>query len=333
MDIRDNYSLRNRNTFGIDVRCDRFIEFSSETELSDALGHIRGPHLTIGEGSNLLFMHDFEGTILHSRISSVEIVSDTPDCVLVRAGSGVIWDSFVAWCVRHGLWGAENLSSIPGQTGASAVQNIGAYGVEVADIIESVRAVNVYDGSIKIFTNKECCYAYRDSIFKGIEKGRHVITYVTYRLSRTASAKLGYGALQQKVEEFGDITLENIRKAVATIRSEKLPDPAVTGNAGSFFKNPVVGKSFAEMLHSKYPDMPQYETPDGKVKLAAGWLIEKCGWKGRSMGCAAVHDRQALVLVNLGGASGQDIKDLADAVTSSVYDIFGIRLETEVNYI
>lgn len=333
MKITENCPLLRHNTFGMDVRASKLVEFDSEQELQEFLKGCDDRLLTIGAGSNLLFMNDFCGTILHSCIKSTEIVGKEDYAVLVRAGSGVNWDSFVAWTVKNGLWGAENLSSIPGEVGASAVQNIGAYGAEAKDIISEVRTVCVKDGSVRIFKNEECKYGYRQSIFKNELKGQYVVTSVTYRLSENPSPKLGYGALQSHVEALGGATQANIRHAVAQIRKEKLPDPAVFGNAGSFFMNPVIPSEHFERLKSEYPEIPSYPAADGFIKVPAGWLIEKSGWKGQSLGPAAVHDKQALVLINRGGASGQDVKRLADTIIADVKGKFGISLSAEVNYI
>ena len=333
MTIRDNCSLAGRNTFGMDVRADCLIDWASTDELKNVLHDIEKPILMIGGGSNLLFMGDFRGTVLHSTISSIEVIGGDSDHVHVRAGAGVIWDDFVAWCSINGYWGVENLSAIPGEVGASAVQNIGAYGVEAKDVIDTVQTICLADGSERDFTNAECNYAYRQSIFKNELKGQYVVTYVLFTLSKVPQPKLGYGAIAQEVERLGGPTLENIRKAVISIRESKLPDPKVLGNAGSFFMNPVITEQEFNIIRSNYPDVPSYPAPDGMVKVPAGWLIEKTGWKGRSLGPAAVYEKQALVLVNKGGATGADIKRLADTIIRDVKQKFGITLSTEVNYI
>ena len=332
MTIRDNCSLADRNSFGMDVRADSLIDWASTDELKNALPDIEKPVLMIGGGSNLLFMGDFKGTVLHSTISTIEIIGSTDDHVHVKVGAGVVWDDFVAWCTVNGLWGVENLSAIPGEVGASAVQNIGAYGVEAKDVIDTVQTICLADGSERDFSNSECCYAYRQSIFKNELKGQYAVAYVIYTLSKVPQPKLGYGALEQEVERLGGATLANIRKAVISIRESKLPDPKVLGNAGSFFMNPVISGEEFNIIRSNYPDVPSYPAPGG-IKVPAGWLIEKTGWKGRSLGPAAVYDKQALVLVNKGGATGADIKRLADTIIADVKQKFGITLSTEVNYI
>ena len=333
MSITENCSLAGMNTFGMDVWADRLAVFSTTDELRDILGRVSPPLLVIGCGSNLLFTSRFKGTILHSSISSIEIIGESEERVEVRAGSGVVWDDFVIWCVEKGLWGVENLSAIPGQVGAAAVQNIGAYGVEAKDVIRSVETVRLSDGKARTFSNGECRYSYRQSIFKNELKGEYAVTYVVFSLSRLPRPQLGYGALEKEVERLGGPSIENLRTAVVSIRSSKLPDPKVLGNAGSFFMNPVIEADRFEALKERYPDMPSYPAPDGMVKVPAGWLIEKAGWKGRSLGPAAVYERQALVLVNKGGATAGDIIRLADAIIKDVEEKFSITLSTEVNYI
>ena len=332
MTVRDNCSLADRNTFGMDVRADSLIDWATTDELKNALQDIEKPVLMIGGGSNLLFMGDFKGTVLHSTISTIEIIGSTDDHVHVKVGAGVIWDDFVAWCTVNGFWGVENLSAIPGEVGASAVQNIGAYGVEAKDVIDTVQTICLADGTERDFSNSECNYAYRQSIFKNELKGQYAVAYVIYTLSKVPQPKLGYGALEQEVTRLGGPTLSNIRQAVIAIRDSKLPDPKVLGNAGSFFMNPVISEQEFNIIRSNYPDVPSYPATGG-VKVPAGWLIEKTGWKGRSLGPAAVYEKQALVLVNKGGATGADVKRLADTIIADVKQKFGITLSTEVNYI
>ena len=333
MKIIENCPLYGRNTFGMDVKADCIAEWSSPDELRTLLGTVERPYLLVGGGSNLLFTGDFKGTILQSRIETIDIVKESQDSVLVRVGAGVVWDDFVAYAVLQGWWGVENLSAIPGHVGASAVQNIGAYGVEAKDVIETVQTICLDNGKAREFSNAECRYAYRQSIFKNELKGQYAVTYVQFRLSRKPQPKLGYGALEAQVKALGEPTLENIRNAVITIRDGKLPDPKVLGNAGSFFMNPVIPSAQFDALKQQYPDIPSYPAQEGMVKVPAGWLIEQAGWKGRSLGPAAVYDRQALVLVNKGGATGADIIRLADTIIGDVKQKFGITLSTEVNYI
>lgn len=331
MKIINNCPLKERHTFGMDVKADRLIEFANEDELKSALTGAVKPLLFMGGGSNLLFLNNYSGTVLHSVIDNINIVAEDDNSVSVRVGSGVVWDDFVAYCVEKGWWGVENLSLIPGEVGASAVQNIGAYGVEVKDVLQSIEAISVDDLSKRIFTNAECNYAYRDSIFKKSLKGKYVITYVTYRLSKKANPNIGYGALKSVLAE--NPSLKEIRDAIIAVRNSKLPDPKVYGNAGSFFMNPVIPMEQFVALQSRYPDIPSYPASEGYIKVPAGWLIEKSGWKGKSLGNAAVYEKQALVLINRGGATGMEIKHLADTIIEDIKEIFGITLHAEVNYI
>lgn len=331
-----DYSLLPHNTFRLDVKAARFMEYSSEEELTAFLasGGLTSPYLHIGGGSNLLFLSDYPGLVLHSSVKGVETVAETDERVELRVGSGVVWDDFVAYTVEKGFYGAENLSLIPGEVGASAVQNIGAYGVEVKDLVVSVDAVEAATGKKRRFTREECRYAYRDSIFKKELKGRYFVTYVTYRLSKLHVFHLDYGNVRAELEKDGmEPTLANVRRVIAAIRSNKLPDPKVTGNAGSFFMNPVVSQEQFDRLQAEYSEMPSYRLDGNRVKIPAGWLIERCGWKGKALGPAAVHDRQALVLVNRGGATGRDVLRLADEVARSVKERFGIEISPEVNLI
>ena len=322
------------NTFGIDVSASRFLEYASVAELKEyiAQGAVTTPFLHIGGGSNLLFTKDYDGLILHSRIGGIEVTAEDSQTVSLRVGAGVVWDDFVACCVEHGWYGAENLSLIPGEVGASAVQNIGAYGVEVKDLITAVETVNI-QGYERVYSVEECEYAYRNSIFKRPENKSVFVTYVRFRLSKEERYTLDYGTIRQELAKYPAPTLPIVRKVIIEIRESKLPDPKVTGNAGSFFMNPIVAKEKLEALQRDYPRIPYYELPDGRVKIPAGWMIDQCGWKGKSLGPAAVHDKQALVLVNRGGAKGSDIIALSDAVRASVRDKFGIDIHPEVNVI
>lgn len=328
------YSLLPYNTFGIDVSASRFLEYASVAELKEyiAQGAVTTPFLHIGGGSNLLFTKDYDGLILHSRIGGIEVTAEDSHTVSLRVGAGVVWDDFVACCVEHGWYGAENLSLIPGEVGASAVQNIGAYGVEVKDLITAVETVNV-QGYGRVYSVEECEYAYRSSIFKRPENKSVFVTYVRFRLSKEERYTLDYGTIRQELAKYPAPTLPIVRKVIIEIRESKLPDPKVMGNAGSFFMNPIVAKEKLEALQRDYPRIPYYELPDGRVKIPAGWMIDQCGWKGKSLGPAAVHDKQALVLVNRGGAKGSDIVALSDAVRASVRDKFGIDIHPEVNVI
>ncbi|MCD7970166.1 MAG: UDP-N-acetylmuramate dehydrogenase [Alistipes sp.] len=331
---KEGARLKNHNTFGIEATCRCLYTFQNREDLEQLHreGVFDGKWDVLSGGSNILFTGDYDGVLLHPAPGNIEVSGKGGDTVLVRADAGVEWDRFVEYCVDNGYWGAENLSYIPGYVGASPVQNIGAYGSEAKDIIESVELFCVGNASRMVLAAEHCGFGYRSSIFKTTLRGKAIITAVNFRLSTVPSPKLGYGDLRDSVEALGGPTLVNIRQAVTAIRKSKLPEPAELGNAGSFFKNPVVDEKIAATLKKEYPEMPVYpSTEPGLVKLAAGWLIDKAGWKGRSLGPAAVHDRQALVLVNLGGATGRDILALADAVKEAVFGRFGVRLESEVN--
>ena len=328
------YSLLAHNTFGIEAKAAHFVEFTSVGELADYLGSgFDGKSLVIGGGSNLLFVDDFDGTVFHSAIMDIEVAQETATDVLLRVGSGVNWDALVAYAVEKGWSGLENLSLIPGEVGASAVQNVGAYGVEAGDLIEKVETMRIADAVPCSFTKADCDFSYRHSIFKAAEKGRHIVTYVTYRLGKSADFKLSYGNLKEKVEELGGATLANVRRAVCEIREAKLPNPEQIGSAGSFFMNPIVDALKAAKLKDEYPAMPQYPLPCGDVKLSAGWLIEQCGWKQTPHEHVGVYKHQALVVVNLGGATGRDVVAFAGDVSASVNEKFGVELHMEVNVI
>ncbi len=328
-----DYSLLPHNTFAIDVKTAHFVEFSSVEDIKSIAGKLDGVHhLVIGGGSNLLFMRDFDGVILHSAIKGVEIVAENDDSLLVRAGSGINWDEFVAYTVEHGWQGLENLSAIPGEVGASAVQNVGAYGVEAGDLIECVECVSLADGSERAFTKEECRFAYRHSIFKAEEKGKYAVAYVTFRLNKRGKYVLTYGNLKEQCEALGGVNAANIRRAVCETRAAKLPDPAKIGSAGSFFMNPVVSTDVATGLKEQFPAMPTYPAPTG-VKLSAGWLIDQCGWKERSSATVGVYRNQALVVINLGGATGKDVIEFATEVQKSVKEKFGVEIFPEVNVI
>lgn len=330
--ILRNVSLRRLNTFGLDYKADRFISLKSEDEAAEIIKTIdtSTQSLILGGGSNLLFVSDFPGTVLHPEIGGTDIHERDKNHVIISAGAGVIWDDLVAWSVENGFGGLENLSLIPGCVGATPVQNIGAYGIEIKDTIVKVRAISMADGLLKEFSNTECLFGYRDSIFKGELKGKYLITRVFYSLSTRPQFNLGYGTLSDEALRLGPISLKTIREAVINIRRGKLPDPSVTGNAGSFFRNPVISGEKAAELKKTYPDIPLYNEPSGGMKVAAGWLIEQCGWKGRRAGDAGVHEKQALVIVNHGNATGKDIFNLSESVRISVGEKFGIDLQREV---
>ena len=332
-----DFNLKEHNTFGIDVKCRRFIEFESVDELLQIVNSLTDadkPLLVLGGGSNMLFTADYEGTVLHSAIKG-HVAVQTDEGIMLRCGSGEVWDYIVSLCVSNRMYGAENLSLIPGDVGASAVQNIGAYGAEAKDIILKVEAVDLQTGKMCEFTNEECEYAYRKSKFKGEWRNRFVITYVTYKLSEVFCPCLDYGNIRAELEKrnIKVPTAEQLRNVIIDIRNEKLPDPKIEGNAGSFFMNPVVPKAKYEELVARFGNVPHYSVDDNNEKIPAGWMIDQCGWKGKSLGKAGVHSRQALVLVNRGGAEGKDIVALCDAIKRDVKDKFGIDIVPEVNII
>lgn len=330
-----NYSLLTHNTFGIDACCQRFVEFSSEEEAVAVARQLSEPFLIVGGGSNLLLTRDYEGTVVRSAIMGYEVVEENDDYVLVRVGSGEEWDSMVARFVDHGWYGAENLSLIPGDVGASAVQNIGAYGVEVGELIACVEAVSVQDGEKVVIPVTACEYGYRNSRFKQDWKNRYLITHVVYRLSRQFTPRLDYGNIRAELSRLGISrpTAARLREVIIAIRREKLPDPKIEGNAGSFFMNPVVSREQFESLQASCLQMPHYPVDEQHEKIPAGWLIDQCGWKGRTLGRAGVHSRQALVLVNRGGATGREIVELCEAIRADVHSKFGISISPEVNII
>lgn len=336
-DIR-NFDLTRHNTFGITATCDRFVEIETVEEASDFFASLpqaeREHLLIIGGGSNLLLTGDYHGTVVRSAIRAMVPVDDD-DAILLCCGSGEQWDDVVDFCVYNDWYGAENLSLIPGDVGASAVQNIGAYGAEVKDLIVSVEAIDTTDGTIHYIPASECDYGYRSSKFKREWKNRYFITSVTYRLSKTFHPKLDYGNLRQRLQAKGidNPTAAELRQTVINVRREKLPDPQRIGNAGSFFVNPVVEREKYLQLAALYPDMPHYTIDEAHEKIPAGWMIEQCGWKGRSLGNAAVHDRQALVLVNKGCATGAEVLTLCERIREDVYQKFGIKIFPEVNVV
>ncbi len=339
--IRDFYDidLSGRNSFHVRQRAARLVEFETTDDLTAFFRKGAPAKWTVlAGGNNILFTQDFDGVLLTPRAASIDVVAETPDAVAetpdavaVRAEAGAEWDDLVEWAVERGLWGIENLSLIPGKAGAAPVQNIGAYGAEAKDAIESVEMFCTDTCNTLILSREHCAFGYRESVFKHALRGRVVITAVTFRLSRRPRPDLGYGDLLRETEARGGATLRNIREAVCAIRRSKLPDTAVLGNAGSFFKNPVVEAAVAERLRTDYPALPLYPAAKGRMKLAAGWLIEQAGMKGHREGCVGVHDRQALVLVNYGGATGSEVLALAHKVQEAVRAKFGVEIAAEVN--
>jgi UDP-N-acetylmuramate dehydrogenase len=333
----ENYALKPHNTFGVEAYARYFFEF---TELEDLDTFVLSneswkdlPLLVLGGGSNILFQSDFEGLVLHPNVPGIGRVYEDRQHIWIEAGAGEIWDDFVKYCVNYQLGGVENLSLIPGSVGAAPVQNIGAYGQEVSHVIERVKGYDLQQKKPVEFAAADCEFAYRNSLFKRELKNRFIITSVVFKLEKFPEFNLGYGQVEEKVNTLGEVNLHNIRQAVIEIRSSKLPDVNELGNAGSFFKNPVVDAEFAEKIRQRFPDIPVYPVNENETKLAAGWLIEKTGWKGRREGYVGVNEKQALVLVNYGNATGKEIFEFSEKISRAVFEKFGIQLEREVNCI
>jgi len=337
-DFREDVSLRKFNTFHINVSARYFTEINRFEQLQELISSgmlTKNPLLILGGGSNMLFTGNVKGIVAHIANKGIEVIDRNQDSVLVKVEAGENWHDFVTFCVENGFGGIENLSLIPGNVGSCPIQNIGAYGVEIKDTFQSLEAVDIQTGELKVYNRDECRFGYRDSIFKNELKGKVVIWTVTFRLSLNPVVHIEYGAIRQELEASGveNPTIKDVSKAVCVIRQSKLPDPDLLGNAGSFFKNPTVEILFANELKESFPNLIYYPQGENKVKLAAGWLIEQCGWKGFRDGYAGVHENQALVLVNYGNAAGADILTLAHKIQNSVYERFGVKLEMEVNVI
>lgn len=336
--IAENISLKELNTFGIDASAHYLATCSTVEEYRELLswkGFEKNKKLILGGGSNILFTQDFDGLVIKNGFKGKEIVEQTDENIYVKVGAGENWHQFVLYCVENGYGGIENLSLIPGNVGASPMQNIGAYGVEIKDVFQELEAIELNSGEIVKFTGPECNFGYRESVFKNKEKDKFIISSVTYRLNKKPTFNTSYGAIEQELENMGveDLSIAAISQAVINIRSSKLPNPKEIGNAGSFFKNPVVPNTKVEELIKEYPNMPSYSVDEGNTKLAAGWLIEQCGWKGKRIENYGVHAKQALVLVNYGGAKGSAIWELSEDIKQSVVNKFGVQLEREVNII
>lgn len=332
----NGHSLKSLNTFGFNIKANYYFEVSSIESLKNALqwANEQGVSLTIlGGGSNILFTDDFRGVIIKPSIIGIETLREDDEQVMIRVGAGVEWDHLVDYTVGRGWGGLENLSIIPGNVGASPIQNIGAYGVEAKDTIEQVEGIYIDSQQPFLLSKAQCQFGYRDSIFKRELKGKVVITHVTFRLSKNPTLMVQYGNLQEELKQHGEVNIANIRKAVIAIRNAKLPDPKVIGNAGSFFKNPVVDIALANRIKQEYEKVPIHAVSETLSKLPAGWLIEQCGWKGKRVGNVGVHANQALVLVSHGGGTGKEVLSLAKAIQQSVMDKFGISLEMEVNVV
>ncbi len=342
MQVQKNISIKEYNSFGINAYTSLFAKFNSVNELSEQL-EFKQPQTTnhkpqtliLGGGSNILFTKDFEGLVLKNELHGIKEIKEDAHHVYVQVGAGENWHQFVLHCIKKGWAGVENLSLIPGNVGASPMQNIGAYGVEIKDVFYSLQAYHIKDKKIVNFSLNDCEFGYRESVFKRKLKDQFVITSVTYRLNKIPDFNISYGAIEQELEKMGveELSLQSVSQAVINIRSSKLPNPAEIGNAGSFFKNPEISSNEFHELTRMFPAIVGYALPSGNIKLAAGWLIEQCGWKGYRKGDAGCHEKQALVLVNYGNAKGSEIYDLSEEILKSVKEKFGVRLEREVNII
>jgi len=336
LDIKKNHSLKAHNTFAIESVADTFVTINSEEDFVEATSQFGdAPFVVLGGGSNLLFDQDrIHHPVFWINTKGIQKLQEDDNTVVVRAMAGENWHDFVLWCLQQGYGGLENLSLIPGSVGAAPVQNIGAYGVEVRDMIDQVEVFDLHDKTVRNFSANDCEFAYRDSIFKRSQHRRWIILSVSFRLTRHKhQLKLDYGAIQQTLQEAGleNPAIQDVSNAVIKIRQEKLPDPKVIPNAGSFFKNPIIGAETFRQLKEKYPDIPYFELPDNRVKIPAGWLIDQCGWKGKNQGDSAVHENHALVLVNHGHANGDEILALANSIKESVMHRFELSLAFEVN--
>jgi UDP-N-acetylmuramate dehydrogenase len=338
--IQENVPLKPYNTFGIDVLARYLHRLRSTGELSEVLSFVNENELSLlilGGGSNILFTGDYAGFIIKNELAGITIEDENEDEVLVNVGGGVIWHELVTWSVERGLGGLENLSLIPGCTGAAPIQNIGAYGVEQKDVFDKLTMVSLEDGTSQQIHAEDCRFGYRDSIFKQELKGKVMITNVTYRLKKDPEINTSYGAIENELDKMGvkasDAGVADVSNAVINIRRSKLPDPSELGNAGSFFKNPVIPEEQFNTLLNEFPDIVGYPASQGFTKVAAGWLIESCGWKGKRVGDTGSHAQQALVLVNYGSAKGADVVDLSMQIRESVKKKFGIEISPEVNII
>lgn len=334
--IHENYSLIKNNTFSVDIASSRYTEPASTDEIIFAVEHARKKgwnFYVIGEGSNLLFTKDYDGLIIHPAMKRIHQLDESSSEVLIKAEAGVNWDSFVAFCVENNWYGTENLSLIPGSVGASPVQNIGAYGVEAKDIIAYVEVIDLQEMQPKLLSNVACEFGYRDSIFKHGTSGRYIVTSVIFNLKKRSLFKLDYGNVKEKFLQQEEQNLKTLRETIISIRESKLPDPAITGNAGSFFKNPVISDDLLKEIQAQFPDIPHYHAGNHKKKIPAAWLIETAGWKGVREGDVGTWPLQSLVIVNYGSASGQQIDDFSEKIRLDVLKKFNITLEREVTVI
>jgi UDP-N-acetylmuramate dehydrogenase len=335
MQLTENFSLKSYNTFGIHVMAKYFSAFANTNELAAILENKNDHKLILGGGSNILFTKNYDGLVLKNEIAGIEKIKEADAHVYVRAGAGVGWHEFVLYCINNDFAGVENLSLIPGSVGASPMQNIGAYGVEIKDVFHELEAYNIEDKKLITFSKNDCAFGYRESIFKNKYKGHFVITSVTFQLNKIPKYNTSYGAIETELEKMGvqSLSIKAISDAVINIRQSKLPDPKIIGNAGSFFKNPTIQNTQFEKLQHEFPNIVGYAVGDNETKLAAGWLIEQCGWKGYRKGDAGCHEKQALVLVNYGNAIGEEILQLSEKIIDSVKLMFDVELHREVNIV
>ncbi len=332
----ENISLKNYNTFGIDIRADHLFEIEKEEDLLmlDPTIFIN-KWMVLGGGSNVLFGSDYHGTVLWMNNKGKQVVKETITDVIVEVAAGEVWHDFVMWTIDKGYNGLENLSLIPGNVGASPMQNIGAYGVEIKDCFAYLHAYSIETGKIETFNFEDCAFGYRESVFKNKLKDKYIITTVAYRLKKEANLQLSYGAIQSVLSDMGIVhpKARDVSNAVIRIRQSKLPDPAKLGNAGSFFKNPIISQQTFLPIKEKFPNIVHYQLENGHIKLAAGWLIDQAGWKGKKVGACGIHVNQALILVNYGAAKGEDIMNLSKLIREDVFNKFGVELHCEVNFV
>lgn len=334
--LQRNVNLAPFTTFAVEAKTAYFASFTTIEELKKLLSEVKDRKLLIlGGGSNILFRNNFDGVTLHNKIQGISTVKEDENYIVIKVGAGEVWHDFVLYTLSKGWGGVENLSLIPGSVGASPMQNIGAYGVEIKDVFESLEAVEISSGELRTFSHEECQFGYRESVFKKSLKDKYVITSVSYRLSKHPVLNTSYGAIENELKSMGILhpTIQDVSKAVIAIRQSKLPDPKEIGNAGSFFKNPIISLSHFEKLKKEYPEIPSYKVSEVEVKVPAGWLIDKAGWKGKTIQNYGVHKKQALVLVNYGKASGEDIYELSEKIIKDIQLRYGILLEREVNII
>lgn len=338
IDILQNYPLNSQHSFALNAVASHFVTVENIPQIKALISTEvwqNNRHVLLGEGSNTLFVDDYDGLVVKNHFKGIKIVKQTDDAIILKVGAGENWHQFVQYCIEQGFYGIENLSLIPGTVGAAPIQNIGAYGVELKNVFHSLEAVDLTTGQSRSFSPNDCEFAYRDSIFKHTLQGKFLITSVSLKLSKKAKFHTSYGAVQDQLDQMGvkKLTLKAVSDAVIAIRQSKLPDPKKIANAGSFFKNPIITRTQYETILQKFPSMPSYTLDDDHVKIPAGWLIEQCGWKGKRKGNVGVHDKQALVLVNYGGASGQEVLVLADDIQKDVSGTFDIALQPEVHFV